>query len=267
MAYGPRAILGTASPLPRWLAGINPTARRAGALTALGALAIAIGWSFLGERIALPGVSQIAGLSLAGTRTIEGRGIALAGDLLRVSGMVVRLDGIEAPEPSQRCQRSRHRYWRCAEAARDVLARLTRARPIKCEVRGTDTVGRLRAACFDGDTDIGAALVRGGHVIAEQSLWSKYAGLEAEAQAAKKGVWGGEAERPGEFRARAWEEAKRSAPQGCPIKGQVSGGAKLYLLPWSPDYARVRVSKSRGDRWFCSEEEAIAAGWRPTERG
>ena len=44
----------------------------------------------------------------------------------------------------------------------------------------------------------------------------------------------------------------------------VAGGARVYVLPWSPDYGRVRVSKSRGGRWFCSEQEAIAAGW---ERG
>ena len=82
------------------------------------------------------------------------------------------------------------------------------------------------------------------------------------------GLWNGEAERPGTYRARTWEEAKRAAPDGCPIKGQVAGGARVYVLPWSPEYGRVRVSRARGDRWFCSEKEAIAAGWRAgSERG
>jgi hypothetical protein len=34
-------------------------------------------------------------------------------------------------------------------------------------------------------------------------------------------------------------------------------------MPWSPWYARVKIDVSRGERWFCSEAEALAAGWRP----
>jgi hypothetical protein len=34
-------------------------------------------------------------------------------------------------------------------------------------------------------------------------------------------------------------------------------------MPWSPWYARVKIDESRGERWFCSEAEALAAGWRP----
>ena len=137
-------------------------------------------------------------------------------------------------------------------------------RAIKCDIKGTDAAGRASGICFDGTTDIGAALVKGGHAFAEQGFLARYARQESQAQAAKVGLWSGEAERPASYRARTWEEAKRSAPDGCPIKGQVAGGARVYVLPWSPDYGRVRVSKSRGGRWFCSEQEAISAGW---ERG
>ena len=64
------------------------------------------------------------------------------------------------------------------------------------------------------------------------------------------------------YRARRWEEARKSAPDGCPIKGHVSAGARLYTVPWSPSYGRVKVEAGRGGRWFCSESEAQAAGWR-----
>ena len=83
---------------------------------------------------------------------------------------------------------------------------------------------------------------------------------------AKIGIWSGDAERPADYRAQKWQDAKREAPDGCPIKGNVKGGRRLYVLPWSQDYARVRVSLSRGERWFCSEAEAQAAGWKPAER-
>jgi hypothetical protein len=96
---------------------------------------------------------------------------------------------------------------------------------------------------------------------------ARYGQQEAAAKSAKLGVWSGESERPGDFRAKAWGDAKRNAPEGCPIKGHLSGSAKIYVLPWSADYHRVRISKARGERWFCSEQEAISAGWRPIERG
>ncbi len=76
------------------------------------------------------------------------------------------------------------------------------------------------------------------------------------------GLWFGTAERPAEYRAKKWEEAKRTAPEGCPIKGQVSGRARVYVLPWSPAYDNVKVRAAKGERWFCSEEEARAAGWK-----
>ena len=72
--------------------------------------------------------------------------------------------------------------------------------------------------------------------------------------------------RPAVFRAKVWDEAKKRAPDGCPIKGQVAGGSRIYVLPWSPDYDRVRVQKARGERWFCSEQEAVSAGFKAAQR-
>jgi hypothetical protein len=55
---------------------------------------------------------------------------------------------------------------------------------------------------------------------------------------------------------------------GCNIKGNVSynGGAKIYHMPGQRDYASTIISTSRGERWFCSEGEARAAGWRKAGR-
>jgi endonuclease YncB( thermonuclease family) len=264
-AYGPRSLLGAAPPMPQWLSRINPTIR---ARVSYGCVAVLLGiatWSLVPGRMALSGAAHITGsLPLIGGRTVEGRAVALAGDLLRIGPTVVKLAGVEVPEREQRCLRPGNRRWRCAEAAQDGLARITRGRTIKCDIKGTDAAGRASGICYDDSTDIGAALVKSGHAFAEQGFLARYGRQESQAQAAKIGLWSGEAERPASYRARTWEEAKRSAPDGCPIKGQVTGGARIYVLPWSPDYGRVRVSKSRGGRWFCSEQEAIAAGW---ERG
>ena len=47
------------------------------------------------------------------------------------------------------------------------------------------------------------------------------------------------------------------------IKGNInSKGDRIYHLPGSSSYGPTKINESRGERWFCSEEEARAAGWR-----
>jgi len=47
-------------------------------------------------------------------------------------------------------------------------------------------------------------------------------------------------------------------------KGQFSPetGGHIYHLPGQKHYAKTRISEGKGERWFCSEAEARAAGWR-----
>lgn len=75
-------------------------------------------------------------------------------------------------------------------------------------------------------------------------------------------IWDGEAEPPWEYRANRWERAAgASLRRGCQIKGNVtSTGEKIYHTPWSPWYDRTRIDESAGERWFCDEAEAQAAG-------
>ncbi len=202
--------------------------------------------------------------SLAPTKTVEGRATATGPDTLRVGQTVVRLGDIEAPEKDQRCLRSGKR-WRCGEAAAAALAKLANGRTLKCDVRGAEAAGIALGICRDGTTEINGQLVKGGHVFARSGLMARYGTLEGEAKAAKAGLWSGEAERPSVYRARLWDEAKKKAPDGCPIKASAQGSSRAYVMPWAPDYERVRVNSARGGRWFCSEQDAVAAGW--TARG
>jgi len=52
-----------------------------------------------------------------------------------------------------------------------------------------------------------------------------------------------------------------SAPAGCMIKGNIST-EKIYHLPGCGSYDKTVIDESKGERWFCSEKEAIVAGWR-----
>jgi hypothetical protein len=52
----------------------------------------------------------------------------------------------------------------------------------------------------------------------------------------------------------------------CAIKGNVNRkGERIYHLPGDLDYAKINMA-APGKRWFCIEEEAEAAGWRPAKR-
>ena len=48
------------------------------------------------------------------------------------------------------------------------------------------------------------------------------------------------------------------------IKGNISynTGERIYHLPGDAYYEQTVIDESAGERWFSSEEEAIAAGWR-----
>lgn len=55
---------------------------------------------------------------------------------------------------------------------------------------------------------------------------------------------------------------------GCNIKGNISinSGERIYHVPGQMYYSQTRIRMEYGERWFCSEEEARAAGWRRARR-
>ena len=53
----------------------------------------------------------------------------------------------------------------------------------------------------------------------------------------------------------------------CTIKGNVNrSGECIYHKPTSRWYAKIEMKISKGTRWFCSVDEAEAAGCRETRR-
>ena len=56
---------------------------------------------------------------------------------------------------------------------------------------------------------------------------------------------------------------ENSVAAGCLIKGNVSRkGERIYHVPGDRTYDRVRMERGPDKRWFCTEEQAVAAGWR-----
>lgn len=193
------------------------------------------------------------------------RGIAKVsdGDTIEVAGQRIRLEGIDAPEAGQQCL-SRFGYvWPCGDKATAMLARLIDGQVVECADHGTDKYGRMLGVCHLGDMDVNAEMVRRGFAWAFVRYSQAYVQVEAEAKAARAGIWNGLAVPAWEYRAGRWANAEHEAPAGCAIKGNVTSSGRIYHMPWSPWYAKVRMDGDRGKRWFCSEAEAVAAGWRP----
>ncbi len=237
---------------------------------AVGAVVLGLGWFAWGG--ALPGIPAAASLpqtltsKLGSSEVLEGRATVLSGEMVRLQGRLLHLAGIEAPDRQQTCIRTTKQTWKCGEAAQKALERLARAEAFRCVTQGgPDAQGRIAANCTVDGRDVSAELVKDGHVFAAASYFGGYGAQERDAKRASAGLWSGEAVRPSDFRSKSWDAAKAAAPNGCPIKGQVSSGRKIYLVPWAPDYASANVRTERGERWFCDEAEAVTAGFKPSQ--
>lgn len=139
---------------------------------------------------------------------------------------------------------------------------MTAGKWVRCDGQQFDDYGRLIAKCSTDEVpDIGARIVATGLAWAFLKYSHDYAGLEPRAR--RIGIWRSKTQPPWEYRARRWATAQQLTPQGCPIKGNINArGEHIYHPPWSKSYAKTRIETSKGERWFCTEAEAIAAGWR-----
>jgi hypothetical protein len=97
--------------------------------------------------------------------------------------------------------------------------------------------------------------------------------LEAAAAAAKRGIFEGRPPARAEFCGDGRTAAAPAAVQpagavaDCAIKGNVSSsGEHIYHMPGQAHYDRVTIRTELGERWFCSSDEARAAGWRRSQR-
>jgi len=190
------------------------------------------------------------------------------GDTIVGGSTTYRLWGIDAPEAGQKCAKAGGGTWPCGKAAVAAMQALLERDAVECEAKGLDDYGRTLALCRIGDADIGAAMVSSGNAWAFRRYSLYYVAEENGSRARGIGVWQAPTEPPWEYRAHRWEVAKQKAPAGCPIKGNINReGERIYHAPWSPWYERTKVSPDAGERWFCSEGEAVNAGWRAPRWG
>jgi Micrococcal nuclease (thermonuclease) homologs len=145
-----------------------------------------------GSVISFLSLARVA-YAVAGGAEISGPAVVVDGDTLTVDGVHVRLWGIDAPEGTQACARADGSAWRCGDDAREALRRLVdHNTPVVCAPVDQDKYGRTVARCAASGLDLGAAMVRAGWALDYRHYsHGAYAGEEAEAKAAGRGVWSG----------------------------------------------------------------------------
>ncbi len=241
--------------------------RQLGCLVLAGGLAAGLFFSGgLAARTSAPSSGGNPGSAAPSRATITGHARVIDGDTIAVGGMRIRLEGIDAPETSQTCTSRSGETWPCGRKATHELTQLIGQEPVTCEERGLDKYRRVLGVCWAGGVEINAEMVRRGYAWAFVRYSQVYVGLEAQARAAKAGIWQGAAQPAWDYRAGSWTSAEPAAPAGCAIKGNVTATGRIYHMPWSPWYDKVKMEGDRGKRWFCSEAEALAAGWRPASQ-
>ncbi|TAW16602.1 thermonuclease family protein [Rhizobium ruizarguesonis] len=128
---------------------------------------------------------------------------AADGDSLTLGDERLRLEGIDAPELNQSCERA-GKAWACGRAAREALQDMVLASGTLCQGSRRDRYDRLLVICRSGaGGDINAAMVRRGMAIS----YGGYGKQEAEARAQKAGLWAGTFERPRDVRDHAHQRS------------------------------------------------------------
>ena len=193
---------------------------------------------------------------------LAGRASVVDGDTLEIHGQRIRLHGIDAPESAQVCL-AENKSWRCGQQAALALDEKIAKRPVACAQKDRDRYGRIVAVCKAGNDNLNAWLVAEGWSLAYRQYSTDYVGEEGAARAARKGIWRGEFVPPWE-----WRQGKRLAAEAvttgdCRIKGNISSkGERIYHVPGGRYYNQTQIDSAKGERLFCSEAEAQAAGWR-----
>jgi len=209
---------------------------------------------------------------------------------IQLSGTTYRLDGVDAPAFDQICLNEFADAYACGADAREQLAKLVGDHAVHCDDLGPDeNFGKWHDGICTVEgaaTSLNQQLVQKGLALAAAS--SVKGGLKDDEAAAKKdlqGLWKGCFVAGSDFRrgnkaagllgasCRGDKEAETRAilfpsesvaPPGCTIKGKlavrarVTGNLGIYQLQACRSYETL----TKPDRWFCSEEDAQAEGFR-----
>lgn len=215
-------------------------------------------------------LSAVAG---NGDGDFTGRVKVIDADTWDVGAERVRIFGIDAPEMDQTCQDPQGQDWACGVWATEQVRARFGGRRVDCDRLEQDRYGRTVARCFLNGKDVAREIVSAGLAFAFRRYSTDYVLDEKGAAVNARGLHASKVQTPSEFRAArgaAQVSGRQSDPRpehDCAIKGNISSkGVRIYHVPGQYYYQRTRIRTAKGERWFCTEADARAAGWRRSRR-
>lgn len=138
-------------------------------------------------------------LTVTPALAIQGQATVIDGDTIEIHGERIRLDGVDAPESWQVCYAPD--AYRCGQEAAFALADHIGRRTVTCTEVSRDRYKRIVARCTVAGRDIAGWLVSQGHAL-DWPRYSKgrYADMQEQARAARRGIWRGRFQLPWERR-------------------------------------------------------------------
>lgn len=198
--------------------------------------------------------------SSALAQDVSGSARASDGDTLTMTGIVIRLHGIDAPELAQTCTRG-GAEWACGRAAADRLSSLVAGGSVRCEQHDMDSYGRIVATCRIGGTDLSRALVEAGLAIALPQFTDAYIGAEARARDLRLGIWAGDFMTPADWRAAHPSARPRlAAPVAAPAPRASARPAGVFYPNCKAAWAAGAAPLYRGQPGYCPEMDGDGDG-------
>lgn len=169
-------------------------------------------------------------------RVVDGDSFDLA------DGRRIRLLSLDAPEKN-RCM---------ADEARTFLETLIKGKHISLSEFVTDDFGRTLALVYEGNNPINARMIGSGmarftHV--QNSSYGQMTQAHEQARREQRGIYSSTC-------------LNTEPTTDCVIKGNLRDGERVYHLPTCKNYKQTAIDEAFGDAWFCTEEEALRAGFR-----
>ncbi len=159
----------------------------------------------------------------------------------------------------------------CGEESRAALEGIVGGRMVTCQKTGLDAYGRWISTCWTDQVEVNDYMVAIGMALAFRKYDRKYIPTERDARERVAGIHQYQFYTPWEYRRLKRQEliTRAAAPQGqeCRIKGNINRNEqRIYHLPGTGHYDVTSIKPSQGERWFCTETEAVDSGWKKAGR-
>jgi micrococcal nuclease len=142
------------------------------------------------------------------------------------------------------------------------------------DVTETDKYSRLLRYVYQDKLFINDYLVRQGYASSysyppDIKYQSQFLEAQKEARDNNRGLWTacqGSSFTPSKSSQPSQSSTSSPADPNCNIKGNISSsGEKIYHMPSQQYYNKTQIDETKGERWFCTENDAVSSGWRKSK--